>query len=124
MIALLLSGVLETGTGPWRTMEVTAYSHGCTMPRSGREPKKPQRTASGAEAEVNWSVAASKEYPFGTVLELSYRGIVTRRIVHDRGSDIVDGRLDLFMSDCARAKAWGRKRISVREIRRPLGTKH
>ena len=121
--ALALAAILETGAGPWRTMEATGYFHGCTNPRSGREPKKPQKTASGAEAEANWSVAASKEYPFGTVLELSYRGIITRRIVHDRGPDIVDGRLDLFTESCDHAKRWGRRRISVREIRRSLGSR-
>lgn len=121
--ALALSAILETGVGPWREMEVTGYYHGCTNPRSGKEPKTPQKTASGADAEPNWSVAASKEYPFGTVLEFSYRGIITRRIVHDRGADIVDGRLDLFTGSCDHAKRWGRRKIQVREIRRPLGAR-
>ena len=118
--ALAISAILETGTGQWRKMEVTGYSHGCTNPRSGKEPRRPQKTASHKEAEVNWSVAASEEFPYGTVLQLSYRGIVTTRIVHDRGPDIVNGRLDLFMESCGHAKRWGRRWIWVRELRRPL----
>ena len=95
-------------------METTAYSWGCGAS---------QATSSGVWPEANWSVATGSEYPFGTVLELSYRGIITRRIVHDRFKHDKQGRIDLFVSDCDRAKAWGRKKIMVREIRRPLGSK-
>ena len=108
-------------SAPWRKFEVSGYAHGCTMPASGIEHKQPQKTASGAEAEPNWTVAASREFTFGTVLELSHGGIVTTRIVHDRGRAITHGKLDLFMESCERALAWGRRQIMVREVRRPLG---
>jgi 3D (Asp-Asp-Asp) domain-containing protein len=115
LTALALSAVLETGYGPWKLHEVTGYSWKCGAT---------QRTASGVWPEINWSAASSKEdYPFGTVLQLSYRGITTTRIVHDRGPDITKGKLDLMMADCDRARVWGRKKIWVREVRRPLGAR-
>lgn len=105
--------------GPWETWEATAYSHGCTRPR-GPEGK-PRKAADGRWPVPNWTVAAAPHYAFGTVLELSHGGIVTRRIVGDRGRAIKGRRLDLFMADCGRAKAWGRRQVLVRVIREPLG---
>lgn len=108
--------------GKWQRFIATGYSHGCTNPTDRPEPKYPQATASGLEAEANWSVAASPEdFPFLTVLEISFDGIITRRIVHDRGRDITKGRIDLFFSTCDRARQWGNKVVWLREVRRPLG---
>ena len=105
--------------GPWGQMEVTAYSHGCTRPR-GPE-KAPQRAADGQWPVANWTVAAGPQYAFGTVLELSHAGVVTRRVVGDRGRAIKGRRLDLFVEDCERARRWGRKLVSVRVVREPMG---
>ena len=116
-----LSRLEPPKNGKWERFVATAYSHGCTMPRSGMEFEDPQATASGREAEANWSVAASEEFPFLTVLQISYDGIVTTRIVHDRGLAITKGRLDFFVKDCKSAKRFGKKVIWVREVRRPLG---
>lgn len=112
--------------GPWQRFYVTGYSHGCTNPRSGKEPKRPQKQSSGSYPVPNWTVAAPPDMVPGTVIELSYRGILTTRIVGDTGPDIVRKpgrlpRLDLFMADCERAKSWGHHVVDVREIRRPLG---
>ncbi len=105
----------------WTQYTVTAYHHGCIIPKNGIEGK-PRKAANGEWPEANWTVAAPPSLPFGTVLELSYQGIITTRIVGDRGRAIKGKRLDLFVSDCERAKAWGRRVVWVREIRRPLGS--
>lgn len=106
---------------PWILFTVTAYAQGCIMPRSGREHTHLNPAAYGKLPEANWSVAAPPDLPFGTVLELSYRGIITRRIVHDRGRAIKGKRLDLFVEDCERARRWGKKKVWVRVVRQPLG---
>lgn len=106
----------------WQQFTVTAYAFGCILPGNGKpEPNIKTKAANGKWPEANWTVAAPKELPFGTVLELSYQGIITTRIVGDRGRAIKGNRLDLFVSDCERAKVWGRRVVWVREIRRPLG---
>ena len=125
VLALLIGGsprLEPPKRGPWQRFVATGYGHGCTLPSSGKEHKDPQPTTYGVEAVPNWTVAASAEdFPFLTVLEISYDGIVTTRIVHDRGSAITKGRLDLFFSSCAKAKRWGKRVLWVREIRSPLG---
>lgn len=121
------SDIMEPSKGgPWHRFLVTGYSHGCTNPRSGKEPKRPQRQSSGSWPVANWTVAAPPDMVPGTVIELSYRGILTTRIVGDTGPDIVRKpgrlpRLDLFMENCERANAWGHHVVDVREIRRPMG---
>lgn len=120
-IALALALVPVSIDASWAWYTVTAYSHGCIRPKSGVE-RGPQKAANGKMPVPNWSVAADPSLPFDTVLELSYQGIVTTRIVHDRGRDIKKNRLDLFVSDCERARMWGVRRVWVREIRRPLGS--
>lgn len=103
----------------WQDFIVTAYHHGCIMP-VGKEGG-PRKAANGRWPEVNWTIAAPKEFPFGTVLELSVDGIVTTRIVGDRGRAIKGKRLDLFVESCDHARRWGRRRVSVRVLTQPLG---
>ena len=105
----------------WRRFVATAYSHGCTNPRSGKEPSSPASTASRESAVPNWTVAADSEFPFHTVLEISYKGVPERYIVHDRGPDIVGNRIDVFLATCEEARRFGRRVVYVREVRRPLG---
>jgi 3D (Asp-Asp-Asp) domain-containing protein len=100
--------------------EVSAYAHGCIMPRSGIEGP-PQKAADGRWPVPHWTVAADPSHPFGTVLELSYQGILTSRVVGDRGRAIKGRKLDLFMDSCENARRWGRRVVMVREVRRPLG---
>ena len=62
---------------------------------------------------ADWGV-----YPPGTEIEISAPGgIVTRRIVGDKGRDIVGPRrIDLFFADCARADAWGVRTVDARVV--------
>ncbi len=106
--------------GEWFEVTASAYAVGCTMPK-GEEPNH-SLTASGAELIPNWHIATDKHYPFGTVLQLSYDGIVTNRLVADRGRGIKGkNRIDLAMADCDRAKAWGVRKVWARVLSTPLG---
>ena len=95
--------------------EATAYSHFCTMPLSGIEGP-PQPGANGRWPVAHETVAADPSIPFGTVLEISHDGIVSRRVVGDRGLAIRGRRLDLFMESCEQARRWGRRMVSVSVI--------
>jgi len=113
LTSLILSAALvQPDYGPWRKMKVTAYAPGCGAT---------QATASGVWPEENWSVATGSEYPFGTVIQLSYRGILTTRIVHDRFRYDIPGRVDLYVKNCEMADRWGIKYVDVRVVRKPLG---
>lgn len=114
-IAALLA--VTSPSSEWQTYEATAYSHGCVMPRSGKEFKKPQRGANNKWPIPHVTVAADPGLPFGTKILLSHRGVVTETIVGDRGHAIKGKRLDLFMKTCEQAKRFGRKKISVRIVK-------
>ena len=94
---------------------VSAYSHGCILPKWGPEPP-PQPMASGEWPVAGLHVAGPPEMAFGTVLEVVYKGLPSRLIVGDRGRAIVGRRLDLFLATCRAARAWGRRTAYVREV--------
>lgn len=90
--------------------EVTAYSHGCTLPRSGGE-KPPQRGADGRWPRADITVAADEAlHPFGSELLIAGLGF---RTVGDRGHAIKGRRLDLFVDTCKEARKFGRRWLSV-----------
>lgn len=98
------------GTGRSLLYEVTAYSHGCTLPRSGREPHA-QRAANGRWPIADVTVAADTSlHPFGTEVLIEGLGF---RTVHDRGRAIKGRRLDLFVDSCREARAFGRRFLRV-----------
>lgn len=108
-------GVSEQKAGGGRPIssdlyEVTAYSHGCTLPRSGREPH-PQRAANGRWPIADHTVAADTTvHPFGSEVLIEGLGF---RTVGDRGSAIKGRRLDLFVDSCREARAFGRRFLRV-----------
>ncbi len=63
-------------------------------------------TASGKRAQANHTLAAPKEYPFGTRIVLSGYGTF---YVEDRGGDIKENRLDRFFNTHPEACSWGIK---------------
>ena len=98
------------GTGRSLLYEVTAYSHGCTLPRSGREPHA-QRAANGRWPIADQTVAADALlHPFGSEVLIEGLGF---RTVGDRGSAIKGRRLDLFVDSCREARAFGRRFLRV-----------
>lgn len=50
-------------------------------------------TASGAKATANHTIAAPKEYPFGTRVEIN--GIIY--VVEDRGGSVKNNRFDIYV---------------------------
>ena len=110
-ISLLASTVSTYTLNGWHRYEVSAYSHGCIMPRSGKESNHKHRGANGQWPIPNLTIAADPSIPFGTVMELSYDGIITKREVGDRGEAIKGNRIDLFVETCAKARQFGRKII-------------
>lgn len=109
-----VEGSSPSGATTWEKYIATGYSHGCTLPRSGKEFKKPRKGANGKWPVPNETVAADPSIPFGTKLLISYRGKIFRMVVGDRGHAITGKRLDLFFEDCEKAKAWGKRKVDVK----------
>lgn len=104
------SVVLEKADGD-RSYEVTAYSHGCTMPRDGGRERPPQRAANGRWPVADHTVAADTAvHPFGTEVLIEGVGF---RTVGDRGHAIKGRRLDLFVDSCKEARRFGRRWLRV-----------
>jgi len=103
-------------------MEVTAYD--LSYESCGKHPNHPEYavTASGKKIgvdifEEDGIIASSKDFPFGTKMEVEGWGTGT---VWDRGGAIKYDektgryRLDIFISDRAKALEWGRKIVKVK----------
>ena len=74
------------------------------------------RTASGAQV-TEGQVAAPRSIPFGTLLAVEgYAPPEQPAVVTDRGSDIGEGRIDVFFWQCRDAWRWGRRRTQVQRI--------
>ena len=90
--------------------EITAYSHGCIMPRSGIEGHA-RRAANGRWPIADVTVAADTSlHPMGSEVLIVGLGF---RTVGDRGSAIIGKKLDLFMDTCAEALRFGRQMLRV-----------
>ena len=100
-------------------MEVTAYTSGYES--TGKTQQHPDYglTASGEMVQRFKTVAASRGIPFGTKLRIpefeEFKGVEEEIIfeVQDRGGDIVDGRLDVYVEDVGVALEWGRRFVEV-----------
>lgn len=89
--------------------ELTAYSHFCTLPRSGRDSHA-RRAANGRWPIADKTIAADPSIPFGTELLIEGLGF---RTVGDRGSAIKGRRIDVFVDSCREALAFGRRWLRV-----------
>ena len=108
-----------------REMNVSAYSNSrkdtnwkrnwllqpviASGPDKGK-PKKVGVTASGTKARHGTIAADTTRYPFGTVMFVPGYGWGR---VEDRGSAIKGDKLDLWHSSRKKARAWGRKQLTV-----------
>ena len=103
-------------------MEVTAYD--LSYESCGKHPNHPEYavTASGKKIgvdifEEDGIIASPENFPFGTKMEVAGWGTGT---VWDRGGAIKYDektgryRLDIFISDRAKALEWGRKIVKVK----------
>ena len=93
----------------WQIAKVTAYCS-CTKCCG---PKANKLTASGAIAKPNHTIAMSKNYPFGTEIEIEGMGIY---IVEDRGSAITDNKIDIYFNSHSEALTFGVKTLKFRVI--------
>jgi 3D (Asp-Asp-Asp) domain-containing protein len=83
------------------------------------------RTKSGAHARDGVVAADPKRLPLGTRIRIVAPGEPHdgTYVVADTGSAIAGRDLDIFMPSCNRAKAFGRKTVRVRILRRGAGAK-
>jgi 3D (Asp-Asp-Asp) domain-containing protein len=89
--------------------EATAYTAGRESTGKSRSHPAYGVTASGATVRENHTLACPRSIQFGTriyIVETS-----TLYICEDRGGAIGEGKLDIYMSDLAAARAWGRQTV-------------
>jgi 3D (Asp-Asp-Asp) domain-containing protein len=73
-------------------------------------------TYDGKTVKPWYTIAADKSIPFGTIVYIPYfadqpnEGIF---VVEDRGSAITKGRIDVYMTDLDKAKAFGKRKLDV-----------
>jgi 3D (Asp-Asp-Asp) domain-containing protein len=93
-----------------RRFEVTAYTAG--VESTGKSPDHPEYglTASGKYVKEGTTIACPPSIPFGTKMKIEGIGY---RVCQDRGSDIVSGRLDVYMSSLSAAQSFGRQSLLV-----------
>ena len=92
-----------------KTMNTSAY---CACTRCCG--KSNAKTASGATAEVWYTLAAGKGYPIGTVIYIPYFKNKPNGgwfVVQDRGGAISNNKLDVFMGSHNDALSFGRKNL-------------
>jgi 3D (Asp-Asp-Asp) domain-containing protein len=112
--AIILIGT--TGTGAQRpatsartlTMTATAYCDG-------------GETSAGTQATTGTVAADPQVLPIGTTIRVT--GLMSPRAqtftVADTGAAVKGNTIDVFISDCARAKTFGRRRVQVRVLKLP-----
>jgi 3D (Asp-Asp-Asp) domain-containing protein len=87
-------------------MEATAYCEG-------------GETKSGTQAKSGTVAADPRVLPLGTTIRVT--GLKSPRpqtfTVTDTGAAVKGNRIDIFISDCARAKRFGRQRVQVQVLR-------
>ncbi len=102
--------------GEHRIMEITAYD--LSVESCGKAPNHPLYgiTASGKHVEEWNTIAAGPELAFGTKVYIPYfkdkpnGGIFT---VHDRGSAIKNGCIDVYIVDSEECWRFGRQKLEV-----------
>jgi len=106
--------LLRDARGHSNLYEVTAYSHGCILPRDGRPEGHARRAANGRWPLADITVAADTSlHPFGTEVLVEGVGF---RTVGDRGHAIKGRKLDLFVDSCAEARRFGRRWLRVHAV--------
>lgn len=95
----------------YEVYEVTAYTSGYES--TFKRPDHPAYglTASGTYVKEGRTIAASRSLPFGTRVYIPE--LNTTYIVEDRGGDITEGRLDIYMDDVSKALNFGRQELEV-----------
>lgn len=97
-----------SNTNNWTIATVTAYCAciNCCGKTNGI-------TASGTQATAGRTIAMSKNYKFGTKIEIEGYGIF---VVEDRGGAIQGTRIDMFFNTHEEALRFGKKQLRFRII--------
>ena len=79
------------------------------------------KTSSGTEATSGTVAADPRVLPMGTTIRVT--GLLSPRpqtfTVSDTGPAVKGNEIDIFISDCARAKTFGRRPVQVRVLKLP-----
>ncbi len=107
-----LASSVEGITPIVKTLNASAY----TASTCGKSPNSKGYgiTASGARARANYTVAAGKGYPMGTVIyipALSNRPNGGWFVVQDRGGAITNNKLDIYMNTYNECIQFGRRNL-------------
>ena len=70
-------------------------------------------TASGTKATAGRTIAAPKNYAFGTKIEIAGMGTY---IVEDRGSAITGNKIDIYFDSHAEALKFGRRNLQIKVL--------
>jgi 3D (Asp-Asp-Asp) domain-containing protein len=114
LAAIILIGTTGTGAQPRatraRTLSMTATAY-CVR----------GQTSSGTQAKSGTVAADPQVLPMGTTIRVT--GLLSPRpqafTVADTGAAVKGNEIDIFISDCARAKTFGRRRVQVRVLKLP-----
>lgn len=94
---------------------VTAYAIGCDVAAGAR-------TKAGTRPVAEHTIAADPAVlPIGSVVTID--GLPGRRQVHDVGGLVRGRHIDVFMSNCAEARAFGRQRRAVNVLHVPQSSR-
>ncbi|GLO66223.1 3D domain-containing protein [Oceanobacillus kimchii] len=99
----------------WRTFEVTAYTN--YVESTGKNKGDPLFgvTASGEMTKEGYTIACPQEFKFGTKMYIEILDHIY--VCKDRGSAIVTGKLDVYMTDVEKALQFGRQSSRVKIIK-------
>ena len=70
-------------------------------------------TASGTKATAGRTIAAPKNYPFGTKIEIAGMGTY---VVEDRGGAITGNNIDIYFDSHAEALKFGRRNLQIKVL--------
>lgn len=101
--------VTPSGSLHLLTFEATAYTAGRESTGKSRAHPLYGVTASGTYVRESHTLACPRSLPLGTRIYIVETN--TLYTCEDRGGAIVEGKLDIFMSDLTQARSWGRRTV-------------
>lgn len=114
LAAMILFGTTGTGAQPRATRARTLSMSATAYCLTGE-------TSSGTQAKSGTVAADPQVLPMGTTIRVT--GLMSPRpqtfTVADTGPAVKGNEIDVFISDCARAKTFGRRRVQVRVLTLP-----
>lgn len=110
-VAIVVEQTSPDIQGKWVLMEVTAYTAGYESCQKTLDDPDYGITASGEPVKEWHTLAAGHSVPFGTKIYIPE--FLKTFVVEDRGGDITDRHLDIYMEKVKDAKEFGRKDMYV-----------